>query len=302
MWNVDFSATQSRNERLKELYDKEGLNADTFHCKYFLRCEASQRGKCVGKQYAGGTAAISPFYDISYNGIPMRTLVVGKETGYMKNEKFGTSPNFEENCSNVLNCINWKNKNNHIKGTLMILKYIFQVNTEYIYSSYALSNSLRCAFQDTSKIEKLSSVSDTKIMRDNCIDYLFEEIDILEPNLIICQGEWSIRGKDNFIEKISKRYDEKPTCLRKNSNGKYGLYKFYNFYVLTCHHPAILGNWIKNLAPDSVWPAIDNLRENGALPQIDNLTSTKEYEALVKSKVDAILDTLQTNDRLRGRV
>ena len=291
MWEIDIAATQDRKAKLNELYNKEGLNAERFDCKFYSECLSSQKGKCVGKQYAGGTAAISPFYDISYNGIPMRTLIVGKETGYMKNEKYGTSPNFYENCNNVLNCINWKHKNNHIKGTLMILQYLFQVNTEYIYSSYALSNSLRCAFQDLAKIENLSSVSDTKIMRDNCIKYLFEEIDILEPDLIICQGEWSIRGKNNFIEKMSKSYEEKPVCLRKNTNGKYGLFKFNRCYVLTCHHPAILGNWIKNLAPDSVRPAIDYLREEGVLPQIDRATSTKEYEMLV---------SMQSNDRLRG--
>lgn len=300
MWKIDMVATQNRKEKLSELYNKEGLNADKFHCKHYLECELSQKGKCVGKQYAGGTAAVSPFYDISYDGIPMRTLIVGKETGYMKNEKYGTSPNFYENCDNVLNCINWKHKNNHIKGTLMTLQYLFQVDTEYIYSSYALSNSLRCAFQDVTKIENLSSVNDTRTMRDNCINYLFEEIDILEPNLIICQGEWSIRGKDNFVEKMSKRYGEKPVCVRKNSNGKYGLFKFDKFYVLTCHHPAILGNWIKNLAPDSVWPAIDYLREEGILPQIDRTSSTKEYELLIRNKVDEMLSVMQSNDRLRG--
>lgn len=300
MWEIDIATTQDRKSKLNELYNQEGLNADRFHCKYYLECELSQREKCVGKQYAGGTAAISPFYDISYNDIPMRVLIVGKETGYMKNEEYGTSPNFYENCNNVLNCINWKNKNNHIKGTLKILQYIFQVDSEYIYSSYALSNSLRCAFQDITRIENLSSVSDTKVMRDNCIKYLFKEIDILEPNLIICQGEWSVRGKDNFIEKISKKNGEEPICLRKNSNGKYGLFKFNKYCVLTCHHPAILGNWIKNLAPDSVWPAIDYLREEGILPKIDKTTSTKEYEVLVRDKVDRILNTMQSNDRLRG--
>lgn len=300
MWEIDIATTQDRKSKLNELYNQEGLNADRFHCKYYLECELSQKEKCVGKQYAGGTAAISPFYDISYNDIPMRVLIVGKETGYMKNEEYGTSPNFYENCNNVLNCINWKNKNNHIKGTLKILQYIFQVDSEYIYSSYALSNSLRCAFQDITRIENLSSVSDTKVMRDNCIKYLFKEIDILEPNLIICQGEWSVRGKDNFIVKISKKNGEEPICLRKNSNGKYGLFKFNKYCVLTCHHPAILGNWIKNLAPDSVWPAIDYLREEGILPKIDKTTSTKEYEVLVKDKVDRILNTMQSNDRLRG--
>lgn len=300
MWKMDMAATRDRKEKLQKLYDREGLNADRFHCKYYHECELSQKGKCVEKQYAGGTAAVSPFYDITYNNIPMRTLIIGKETGYMKNERFGTSPNFCENCNNVLNCIHWDHKNNHIKGTLMILQYLFQVDTEYIYSSYALSNSLRCAFQDSAKLENLSSVSDTKTMRDHCVEYLWEEIDILEPNFIICQGEWSVKGKDNFIKRMSGRYGERAVCLRKNANGKYGLFQIGRYYVLTCHHPAILGNWIKNLAPDSVWPAIDCLREMGALPRINRETSTKEYEALVKDSVDELLSLMQSNDRLRG--
>ena len=300
MWKADIAATQDRKRKLEKLYAKEGLNADQFHCKYYHECELSQKKRCVKKQYAGGTAAVSPFYDIAYDNIPMRTLIIGKETGYMKNEKYGTSPNFYENCNNVLNCIHWEHKNNHIKGTLMTLQYLFQVDTEYIYSSYALSNALRCAFQDSAKLENLSSVNDTRTMRDHCAEYLWEEIDILEPNFIICQGEWSIRGKDNFVERMSQRYHKSAVCLRKNENGKYGLFQIGRYYVLTCHHPAILGNWIKNLAPDSVWPAIDYLRKMGILPQIDKAISTKEYEMLVKTPVDKLLSLMQSNDRLRG--
>ena len=34
------------------------------------------------------------------------------------------------------------------------------------------------------------------------LEYLFDEIDILEPTIIICQGEWAIKGKDNFVQFI----------------------------------------------------------------------------------------------------
>ena len=300
MWNIDFDATQKRKAQLEKLYKEKGLNADSFSCPYYSICEGSQKSKCVRKQYSGGTAAISPCYDLSFDGTPVRTLVIGKETGYMKNEEYGTSPNFSANCSNVLNCINWKGKNNHIKGTLMMLQYMFNVDTEYIYSSYALSNHLRCAFQNMEKFDNTSAVSDTKIMRDNCMEYLFDEIDILEPTIIICQGEWAIKGKDNFVSRLSKKYHHSPECILTNSNGKYGLYKFPNFYVMTCHHPAILGNWIKNLAPDSVWPSIDYLKSIGALPiSSDRDHVTAEYENLVKETVDEILQYLPSNDRLR---
>lgn len=299
MFEVDPEKTQERYEKLESLYLKKGLNADEFNCKFFEECKLSQNKCNIIKQYAGGTAAISPFYDISYDGIPMRTMIIGKETGYMKNTEFGTSPNFYKNCDNVLNCINWEKKNNHIKGTLLTLQYIFQVKTEYIYASYALSNILRCAFQDSAKSDNVSAVRDTAIMRRNCIHYLFDEIDILEPNLIICQGEWAIKGKEPFVEKVAKHYDIEVKCLRKNSNDKYGLYNVGDFYIITCHHPAILGNWIKNLAPDSLWPSLDYLRENGILPLIDKTCATEQYENLVKNKVDKIIETLDSNDLLR---
>lgn len=300
MWQFDNEATKNRIARLDELYRRYGLNADNFGCSHYNECAKSQNKKKVCKQYSGGTAAVSPFYDIYYDDVPMRTLVIGKETGYMRNEKYGTSPNFNVNCNNVLNCINWERKNNHIKGTLMILQYMFQVDTEYIYSSYALSNHLRCAFQLSDKQDNVSAVCDTKTMRENCFKYLFDEIDILEPNIIICQGEWAIRGKDNFISRLEQYNEESAECILRNSNQKYGLYKFNAYYVLTCHHPAILGNWIKNLAPDSVWPALDYLRSQRLLPKInDRALATREYEAIVKEEIDDVLAILPSNDRLR---
>ena len=64
--------------------------------------------------------------------------------------------------------------------------------------------------------------------------------------------------------------------------------------------PVQLGNWIKNLAPDSVWPSIDYLKSIGALPiSSDRDHVTAEYENLVKETVDEILQYLPSNDRLR---
>ena len=68
--------------------------------------------------------------------------------------------------------------------------------------------------------------------------------------------------------------------------------------LITCHHPAILGNWIKNLAPDSVWPPLDYLRSINYLPTVDSKYS-QEYLDMVKKYVDDILVNLESNDRLR---
>lgn len=298
MWKADIDKTKNRCEKLLEYYKTAGLNADDFHCIHYNECKNSQKKCNVVKQYSGGTVGITPFYDISYDGKPIRVLIVGKENGYMKNTEYGTSTNFHENCLNILNCINWEKKNNHIKGTLMILQNIFGIESDYVYSSYALTNLMRCSFQDGDKYDNVSNVSSTSTMKDNCLKHLIKEIEILEPTIVIFQGEWAISGKNTIVDKLYSYYEIEKRCLLKNSNGKYGLYDFKKFMLITCHHPAILGNWIKNLAPDSVWPPLNYLRNINYLPIIEPKYS-EEYIKLVKKYVDDILVNMESNDRLR---
>ena len=298
MWSVNIEKTRDRCRKLLNYYKQVGLNADDFHCNCYAECLNSQKNCNIVKQYSGGTVGITPFYDIFYDGRPIRVLIVGKENGYMKNTEYGTSANFRENSLNILNCINWERKNNHIKGTLMILKNIYGIDSDYVYSSYALTNLMRCSFQEKDKIDNVSNVSSTTIMKDNCLKHLIREIEILEPTIVIFQGEWAINGKVTIVDKLYNYYEIEKKCLLKNSNGKYGLYDFNNFMLITCHHPAIFGNWVKNLAPDSVWPPLDYLRKIDYLPTIDPKYSM-EYLELVKVYVDDILVNLESNDRLR---
>lgn len=297
-WEIDFEKTRWRHQQLSDMYRLERLNANNFACKYYRYCKESQKEEGIVKQYAGGTAALMPAYDVYYNNQAIRVLVIGKETGYMPNTVYGTSDDFNTNNNNVLNCINWKKKNNHIKGTLYILQSIFNIDTEYVYASYALTDLIRCSFQKSALISNVSNVHDTKVMRHNCIEYLIKEIDILEPTLIIAQGEWTIKN-NILLNKLYEHYGLYKEIL-KNSNEKYGLYEFKKFMCITCHHPAILGNWIKNLAPDSVWPMLEHLKQIGYLPDIDAKT-LDTYEKLVFPVVNPIIEKLPSNDWLRQK-
>ena len=131
----------------------------------------------------------------------------------MKNTEYGTSANFYENCLNILNCINWEKKNNHIRGTLMILQNIFGIESDYVYSSYALTNLMRCSFQDGDKYDNVSNVSSTSIMKENCLKHLIKEIEILEPTIVIFQGEWAISGKNTIVDKLYSYYEIEKKCL-----------------------------------------------------------------------------------------
>ncbi len=298
-WQFNTEKTKTRFLALKNYYKVHGLSPDDFHCKYFAECAASQKSRTI-KQYAGGTAALMPFYDVEYNGKEIRVLIIGKETGYMENTRYGTFDNLDIHRRQILKCTNWRGKNNHIKGTLITLQRLFGVETEYTYASFALSNLLRCSFQKEANLNSVSSVADTKTMRQNCINYLIDEIKILEPTLIITQGAWALGGQPPFITRIAKAPESDLKLLKSNKNAKYGLYKLNSFMCITTHHPSHYGPWKANLAPDSLWPMIDYLKETGYLPSFKK-NAAADYEKTVKPVVDSLIAGMPSNDLLRQK-
>lgn len=281
-WEFDEKTTRTRYEKLKRYYEIKGLNADNFNCKHYAACEKSQPNG-VHNQYKGGTAGLSPFYDVKYKGKEVRVLVVGKESAYTPAESYGTTNNFIDRSKALLERINGA-RNPHIEGTLITLKKIFQVKTKYIFASYALSNALKCAFQIKNKMNKRTT-RDNVQMKNNCFEYLVEEIKILEPTVLITQGSWSTYP---FVNKLSIALGStfKPhTILKISQDREYGLYKFPKFMCITSHHPSRLAQWEKNLAPYSLWPMIEQLRTMKHLPTFDQKASA-EYEELVRPIID----------------
>ena len=298
-WRFNPERTEQRFNKLKSYYKTHGLSADDFHCQYFSECLSSQKS-ATQKQYSGGTACLMPFYDVEYNGKEVRVLIIGEETGYMANLKYGTFDNLNIHKKIILNCTNWSRKTNHIKGTLFTLQRLFEVETEYIYASFALSNLLRCAFQTEESINSVSRVKDTPVMRRNCLTYLIDEIKILEPTLIIIQGSWALGGQTTFINRLAQSLGCGVKLLKSNKDGKYGLYKLNSLMCITTHHPALYGRWIANWSNDSLWPMVDYLKETGCLPSF-NKNAAAEYEKTVKPVVDSIIKGMPSNDILRQK-
>ena len=298
-WQFNTEKTETRFLALKNYYKVHGLSADDFHCKYFSECSSSQKPG-TKKQYAGGTAGLMPFYDVEYNKKEARVLIIGEETGYMANTNYGTFDNLDIHRRTILNCTNWRGKTNHIKGTLVTLQRLFEVETEYIYASFALSNLLRCAFQIEESINSVSKVKDTPVMRRNCLNYLIDEIKILEPTLIIIQGSWALGGQIPFIARLAKSLGSEVKLLKSNKDGKYGLYKLNSLMCITTHHPALYGRWISNWSKDSLWPMVDYLKEINYLPSFEKEAAT-EYEKTVKPVIDSLIKGMPSNDLLRQR-
>ena len=99
-------------------------------------CHGSQKPGVV-QQYAGGTAGLNPLYDVTYDGQPIRVLIIGKEASHRPHFAHGTPANFDERSRQCLETITASRRTFHIKGTLLTLQRIFEVQSDYVYASYA---------------------------------------------------------------------------------------------------------------------------------------------------------------------
>lgn len=287
-WQFDTDKTQKRYNLLQQFYHTTGLNAEAFSCRHYVECLASQRSG-TARQYSGGTAGLMPFYDVWYKETPVRVFIVGKETSHNADLKFGTEPNFDARSRGCLNTIYSTKRTFHIKGTLLTLQRVFEVESDYLYACYALGNALRCAFQRAEVIRNTSSLTDTPKMRTNCSGYLVREIEILEPTIVITQGAWAVDNKLPLVDQLVEAFGvQKKLLLANAQNSKYGLYEFPRFMLITSHHPARLGLWKTRYAPDSLWPMIDYLKALGYLPRIKREDS-EAFEQLIRPMVDMTL-------------
>ena len=281
-WRFDTEKTRERYEALQRFYRGQGLNADQFSCKFYEQCSGSQKPGTV-KQYSGGTAGLAPLYDVFYRDKPIRILIVGKESAYEPVLPFNTADNFDVRSKQVVDTISRRKRNNHIIGTLITLQKIFEAESDYLYACYALTNALRCAFQKKSDAHKRSKLTDTRTMRVNCSPYLRDEIRILEPTLIIIQGSWAIADRPTLVERLADGYGIPKQPKKNVKNGKYGLYEFADFMLITSPHPSILPDWKKNFAPDTLWPMIDYLKDSEYLPRITPEDATLLDQMIVEA-------------------
>ncbi len=286
-WFFDLARTQARHAALRDFYVRAGLNADRFACPHAAACHGSQKPGVV-QQYAGGTAGLNPLYDVTYDGQPIRVLIIGKEASHRPHFAHGTPANFDERSRQCLETITASRRTFHIKGTLLTLQRIFEVQSDYVYASYALSNALRCAFQQAAIAHNTCGTRDTATMRRNCIPYLLDEIALLEPTLIITQGAWAVDGKRPFVAQVSEACGAPARPIMHNGSEKYGLFEFPGFMLITSHHPARLNWWKERYAPDSLWPMLDHLKAIGYLPRIAP-EDAAAYESLARPHVDRLL-------------
>lgn len=161
-----------------------------------------------------------------------------------------------------------EDSNNHYRKTLFTLAKIisgeepdgYSINDLKKYNElltkFCLTNYFKCAF--TNDKSKAHGLKHNKAMKKNCCQLLLEEINVLEPDLLVVQGKFTTK---DFWNKLEKNGYE---LIWANNNKNISLYKYeYNgkpLYVLYSYHPSAYGKWYET--KDDLMCAIDEFRKD----------------------------------------
>ncbi len=201
-----------RYNRLKDYLSAALYEEDRrFTCAHHETCAASCKD---GKTLQTGEApGVGDYYSLMVDGKPLRIVVVGISIGWVD---FATDGkilhSLEERTSKVHNA-DFRPDNPHMRGTILALQTLFgqeaYVNQDGHHSDelfglqlesglvnlsmcYAMANRVACSvgYPGSNRSDKT-----TDLMHENCEEHFLNYLDILEPTVIIVQGDISMPEK-----------------------------------------------------------------------------------------------------------
>ncbi|MFN6991955.1 MAG: uracil-DNA glycosylase family protein, partial [Fervidobacterium sp.] len=173
-----------------------------------------------------------------------KVLIASLDRGKGKEDLEGRLKEIEEVC------IERKELNPHMKGTLDALKIIFsdvKVNEDVeLFKHFAMINTAKCCVGDS------MAQAPWKFF-DNCKEYTKGEIDILQPDIIITQG----RCAAEVFELLYPELKNKDEWYERK--GEINIGDNHKALVICSVHPSARGKWkniwqgfIKNRLPEII--------------------------------------------------
>lgn len=243
----DPEKTASRIRQLDQ-YIRHNLLADgEFTCKHYKACRTSGPDFF----YEGQMSHVGEHYDLTVNGRELRIVVVGQEYGqaYRLVDLKARTAMIDGSAKK-----GFAKRNPHMAGTTSILRLLLgrqagkdgegerlfqdRAQTGHIFDGFALVNYLLCsALTDPPKGMNAGRGRSTREMHRNCAEHFLATLEILEPTVIVAEGQgvrrW-IGGPLRLGEKPPVRYDgpvapETARLARKRVD------------VLTFNHPSAPG-------------------------------------------------------------
>lgn len=252
-------------KELSTFYETNGIAVKAFRCEKYEQCKRIVNNALLDK---GSEAHLGRFY-----GTPFRVAVVTLDRGK-------GSQTIRERTNSIENLIP---TNPHMIGTQDVLRAIFyKDNIRYdVFKHFAMTNSAKCCYKKDG-MEMLPEAC-----YDECAGFSLGEIQILAPDLLVTQGDYSkkgISGKmekldlsfiEQLVEKIYSRNYNVDKNLLIDSAIKYIGYVYINgkktVHLHMIHPSAYKGPWQKYKIVLSPLSAIARVLVEGCIEQSKSL-------------------------------
>lgn len=273
MLNYNPQKTNSKKRAVKKYLEKNVLS-NKFICKMYKSCKSS----CKYNFYEGQLHHIGNYYDLIVNRVPYRIVVVGQEYG-LEDSKYSMEKRYKQVMDTgtrrrFFSENGYEARNPHMRGTTSVLKALFGLSNEpeyknefiringkqqHIFDCFALVNYLLCSALSNKRKKSgklIKKGKSTSVMKNNCREHFRKVLEILEPNIVVVQGE----GFFKWIEKSfdSSKYISENIYKSKINSSESFLLKF--------SHPAAQfpKNWGVNASTpyllETVLPTVKKVR------------------------------------------
>lgn len=196
----DRQKTEERRRALEQ-YLTANVLADQFICTHFRECRSSH----AEAFYEGQLHHLGRFYDLLFDGLPLRVVVVGQEYGH-EPARVHSEARYQMIMHSGLYCRfkaegDYEARNPHMRGTTNALRLLFGIplgtdhESEFmtvdderfhLFDAFALVNYLLCsAVGNDGKTRGLA----TSTMMKNCQHHFQHALRILEPSVVVVQGK-----------------------------------------------------------------------------------------------------------------
>lgn len=246
--SCDVVATAARYERLGAAMADEVLGPGGFCCSSAAACKASIR---EGQHFAEGQLShVGDRYDLTIDDRPFRVLLVGMDTG--RPDQHVT---LDERREQVYGRAGerFTKRNAHMRGTTLALRSLFgeydaalveletlDVNGDlvHLFRAYAMANVRLCSAIDPGSTKSKG----TRTMTTNCLRHLRTTLEILEPNVVVLQGQTIRAGIEPLV---TERHELDVNHERVRLAG-------HDVQLVSLWHPSFpgpRGNWSWPAAP-----------------------------------------------------
>lgn len=209
---------------LRKFYKKNGILSTHFTCRWKKQCMGNS------KTFTGPKSAfVSSGYE---KGKLPRLLFLSLDSGSGRKDPSRRTPAAVRRQEEIETDVNSLPKNKHWYRTHELAWYILRrfnnnLSVEDTRKYFAHANSAKCSMNNPGRKE-----ADKKLF-ENCRGYLLEELKILNPNIIVSQGNKAKKAMEKISDRTLKTIGKQAKIILLNNREVFWLHTYHpNCYGL----------------------------------------------------------------------